>query len=409
MKKHSLDRLVTLTQLRWEKYVRSMRRQLVDSTLDVQADEQHSRPQRFTYGHAPFTSAVVMNSAAPHQILAFEHVDNSVIENTTEKTQAGTPVKSKAKLSHILAFKSMLSYGRVTLRSIAVDQAADAITDIESILRPQWNDLKINFSLWHKTYPIHNKWKIFVSQRVKKRGHFKYPKLHELVESNQFPSSKWKNHFIQCSNKANGDAKQFLKMFLHAPDHWARKYFGDGVDFEDSSADWSFDSDCDTSVGSDFGASGESSTESCESNVTSDSDTDSESSVGPEPIGDAVGAMDLSDEVRQLEGKEDGDPDDVYVFYLRALSLFASKLLKNYVYFLNGADTSQCEAFHFICNAHYPKGSSCSFGLYKMKKTHAAFDWNETQLDKFEHRSPSMPQHWEKDLINDFTETVSTS
>lgn len=109
MKKHSLDRLVTLTQLRfvltsliyhpsltfalfmirWEKYVRSMRRQLVDSTLDVQADEQHSRPQRFTYGHAPFTSAVVMNSAAPHQILAFEHVDNSVIENTTEKTQAG--------------------------------------------------------------------------------------------------------------------------------------------------------------------------------------------------------------------------------------------------------------------------------------------------------------------------------
>lgn len=62
----------------------------------------------------------------------------------------GTPVKSKAKLSHILAFKSMLSYGRVTLRSIAVDQAADAITDIESILRPQWNDLKINFSLWHK-------------------------------------------------------------------------------------------------------------------------------------------------------------------------------------------------------------------------------------------------------------------
>jgi hypothetical protein len=100
------------------------------------------------------------------------------------------------------------------LSSLAVDQAADGLTDIKAILMPKWNEMRVNYSLWHKvcyplcirsivfiwqTYPIAKSWKSFVSARTKKRGPLKYPKLHVLFDSNTFSASKWKNHFIYCS------------------------------------------------------------------------------------------------------------------------------------------------------------------------------------------------------------------
>jgi hypothetical protein len=36
------------------------------------------------------------------------------------------------------------------MRSLTVDQSADATTDLEAILKPQWNSLQVNYSLWHK-------------------------------------------------------------------------------------------------------------------------------------------------------------------------------------------------------------------------------------------------------------------
>jgi hypothetical protein len=55
----------------------------------VQSDEMHSRPQRFTYGPAPYASSVVMNQSPPYQILAFTHADDEKMKKTTEVTKAG--------------------------------------------------------------------------------------------------------------------------------------------------------------------------------------------------------------------------------------------------------------------------------------------------------------------------------
>jgi hypothetical protein len=49
------------------------------------------------------------------------------------------------------AFRYLVTaYDGAQLQSISIDQSADAITDVESILRAKWKKLKINYSLWHK-------------------------------------------------------------------------------------------------------------------------------------------------------------------------------------------------------------------------------------------------------------------
>ena len=153
--------------LRWRKYLASMKQKvLTDGEYRAQSDEQHSRPQRFTYGCAPYASAVVMNQSPPYQIYAFTHVDNEATSTTNEVTKAGvlfccgisfvltylgTQVKSKAKLTHVTAFKQLVSdYGDAKLVSLTVDQSTDATFDVEAILRPKWPKLIVNYSLWHK-------------------------------------------------------------------------------------------------------------------------------------------------------------------------------------------------------------------------------------------------------------------
>ena len=54
-----------------------------------------------------------------------------------------------------MAFEYLVTaYGEAELKSITVDQAADATTDVESFLRPTWKNLTINYSLWHKVFFI---------------------------------------------------------------------------------------------------------------------------------------------------------------------------------------------------------------------------------------------------------------
>ena len=115
-----------------------------------------------------------------------------------------------------------------------------------------------------------------------------------------------------------------------------------------------------------------------------------------------------TDETEETSDDEN-DPSNVYLAQLKILNDFAGTLLKNYEYFLFGEDTSQCEAFHFVCNCHYVKGIACSFAQYKMRKTHAAFHWIESQQDKYDNVPLSFPQRWELELIAEFKLAISKS
>ena len=114
-------------------------------------------------------------------------------------------------------------------------------------------------------------------------------------------------------------------------------------------------------------------------------------------------------ELESIEEQDDDDATNVYLSQLDALNQFCESLLKNYEYFLYGEDTSQCEAFHFVCNCHYVKGTACGFDQYKMRKTHAAFHWMESQQDKFDNVPLSFPQRWEKELISQFKLAIVNS
>jgi hypothetical protein len=200
-------------------------------------------------------------------------------------------------------------------------------------------------------------------------------------------------------------------LFWRAPAHWARKYFGEGLSLEESSVEEVIESESSTEVDDQYSSSsdpsdsdGESKTESSEEFASIESDGEDDENMDSDLLGD-----------------EAGSPEEVYLFYLNALSKYTGTLLNNFEFFLYGADTSQCEAFHFVCNGHYAKGTTCSFDQYVMKKTHAAFDWIETQRCKYEGllfmawlffilllgREISFPQVWEIELLSEFTESLT--
>jgi hypothetical protein len=118
---------------------------------------------------------------------------------------------------------------------------------------------------------------------------------------------------------------------------------------------------------------------------------------------------DVEEVLSETEMESETDDPEVaeYLLYLEALKLFALTLTKNHEFFLNGEDTSECEAFHTVCNTHYTKGVACSYGQYVMRKTHAAFDWIETQLDTFHGTPLCCPQRWELELIEEFEQALT--
>ena len=185
-------------------------------------DEQHSRPQRKTYGAAPFCTCTVMTN--DKLICDLTHVDNEITNNTSYKTKGGSQVKSKSKIAHCMAFDNLLTIDS-KLTHVTVDQSTDAKTDANAILNGKWPDLIICYDLWHKVYPFTSTWKQFTSQRTQKYSRtYKYPLLQHLMITGQLPAYKFKSWWVNCSESCNNDKKTFEQKWLGAAQHYQIKY-----------------------------------------------------------------------------------------------------------------------------------------------------------------------------------------
>jgi hypothetical protein len=198
MKEDSVDVLAEITNKKWERDMTAIRDEINKKPFfDASFDEQHSRPQRFTYGHAPFATCTIMEGAG--RIINMSHVDSEAVKNSTHVTKAGSKCKSKAKVAHCKSFEYLRDNITVPLRHMTSDQSADGKSDAEKLLRAKWPEFTMNFDLWHKTYPMTANWKKFVTQRTRARGPFKYPRLQQLWESKRLNAFTFKKWWINCS------------------------------------------------------------------------------------------------------------------------------------------------------------------------------------------------------------------
>lgn len=200
----SLDLLAGVAEDQWaEQEAEQLENINEQAEFDVSFDEQHSRPQRFTYGCAPYSTCTLMNGEGV--IIRMDHVDESATDNTQHKTKAGTKCKSKAKLAHILSFEYLRDYvgtkeKRPKLRYLTCDQASDGRADAEVILREKFPDYEQCFDLWHKVYPMTRAWKKFVNKRRSRKKHdFYYPWLKSVHDADLMPAHAFKRWWVNCS------------------------------------------------------------------------------------------------------------------------------------------------------------------------------------------------------------------
>jgi hypothetical protein len=99
-------------------------------------------------------------------------VDDDAVANTTILTKAGTPAKSKAKISHSLGMQAIaeaLGGSNARLVHFCADQSSDGLSDADIYLRPQW-DFRPCFDIWHKVKDFNKLWKTFCTRRLCQRG-----------------------------------------------------------------------------------------------------------------------------------------------------------------------------------------------------------------------------------------------
>ena len=169
--------------------------------FDIAFDEQHSRPQRFTYGAAPFATCTLMNGDGV--IIRLDHVDQKATEATKHVTKAGSKCKSKAKIAHLASFEYLRDNvgSEPRLRYLTCDQASDGRADAEAILRKKFPSYEQCFDLWHKVYPMTKAWKTFASARNSKKKHdFKYPWLKTLHDDDKLAAHSFKSWWVNCSH-----------------------------------------------------------------------------------------------------------------------------------------------------------------------------------------------------------------
>lgn len=199
MKENTLDLLAEITREKWDEEVRLVCDDLNSRDyFDASFDEQHSRPQRFTYGHAPYATSTLLDGAG--RIIHLSHVDSEMVKSSEIQTKANKKCKSKAKIAHTYGFIYLRDNFTTPLRFLTADQSADGKSDAEAILRDKWPKFIMNFDLWHKTYPMTADWKKFVNIRTRKYGPYKYPFLQGLWSKDLLNAYTFKKWWINCSN-----------------------------------------------------------------------------------------------------------------------------------------------------------------------------------------------------------------
>lgn len=426
-----------------------------DASFDCSFDEQHSRPQRFTYGHAPYATCTLMNQ----QQLVFHmaHVDEDVMKKSIFVTKAGTACKSKAKVAHMQAFDWLKTNLDSELRHLCADQSETGHADAEAMLRTKWPNFTMSFDLWHKVYPFTAAWKKFINTRFGKRGAFKYPWLRARNDSGDVTANKLKSWWINCSETCGGDAITFLTMWLSAAEQWLDKYWE--AEEESASEDapvWKIGDELEAMyddaeyyygkiVGKPDADLYEFQYDDGTPNQTMEGRfirkrTPIEGPPIPlyEPSESSDGDEDSDSDADSNAGDDDDPPenedeDDMAVetpafsrqYYWEAIYEFLEKQSKNYEYFLHGKVTSETESFHNLVGKYYRKGASVEFKQYAlmlfiliycrisllisvlisvlnfryiMKKTFAGEDWNEQKL----YEEKKCPQRWQLAYLDEF-------
>lgn len=241
--------------------------------FDLAFDEQHSRPQRFTYGCAPFSTCTLMTGEGV--IVRMDHVDETTAEETRYTTKSGSKCKSKAKLAHLASFEYIRDYvgteaNRPKLRYLTCDQASDGRADAELILRAKFPEYEQCFDLWHKVYPMTRAWRNFVGKRRSRKKHdWMYPWLKTVHDADLFPAHVFKSWWVNCSHvrtamqlffipilrllddfkihftiilmftlqKCEGSPERFKKLWLGAARYYVNKYWPEENDTSDSSSE----------------------------------------------------------------------------------------------------------------------------------------------------------------------------
>lgn len=206
----SLDVLADVTKQEWANQEKEQL-DLINASkeFDLAFDEQHSRPQRFTYGAAPFSTCTLMNGEGV--IIRMDHVDEKATETTKHTTKAGTQCKSKAKIAHLASFEYIRDHvgmkkNRPKLRYLTCDQASDGRADAEKILRAKFPEYEQCFDLWHKVYPMTKAWKTFVSERLSRKKHdWKYPWLKTVHDADLMSAHSFKSWWVNCSHVCSID------------------------------------------------------------------------------------------------------------------------------------------------------------------------------------------------------------
>lgn len=133
-------------------------------------DEQHSRSQR-KFGCAPYCTATFINDE--NLVFYMHSIDDEGVTRSNVMTKAGAAAKSKAKVAHCEAMKSIVAIfedSGCSLRYFVTDQSTDGSGDAESYFRPVWEKFIMNFDIWHKVKEFDAIFKTIACERVYARG-----------------------------------------------------------------------------------------------------------------------------------------------------------------------------------------------------------------------------------------------
>ena len=185
--------------------------------VELQEDEQHSRPQRNgSLGHAPYvTVTTIWKHLHKNFICAIKHVDRRArLISSAVACQIGRAM-AFGYISHELT---------TNLAAIVTDACTGASTSVQQYLNAVWPACHHSRDLWHKT----RKWTIglgnYCSKRPVPRAPFLYPSIQQSWSDGELLAGKLKRHFVFCAGSCNGDRVRFIQLFSDAAGHYGQKF-----------------------------------------------------------------------------------------------------------------------------------------------------------------------------------------
>ena len=176
--------------------------------VDMEFDEQHSRPQRYG-SQAPFATCTFIDQISK-KIIYQCHVDSAACDKIN--------VKCKAKASRNIGLK-YLAINLPKFSHVTSDKCSGAIKSINDLKKNniKFKDVLHHYDIWHIQKSLGTKFSTLRSQRLKKYGPYTFPHLQKI------DIGKLKKHFQYSASNADGDELQFAVTWMGFADHVVEK------------------------------------------------------------------------------------------------------------------------------------------------------------------------------------------